>query len=227
VIVYGGSVDAYCAVKALLAHGVPPSDITLVAPPTAGGVVAGEPFGDEKIVSRVDDRLAALGVSVRRGLCLVGVEADEADASTLGAIQLASGPDAEPELVPCRTLLCCAEPHLDRPTFRALNDNSIVFDGGLIVDSRFRTNDPAIYAAGPLTKLARRLRTKGKPIAPSGRETGTKLAQALLLALDPLASPPVEGDAPPRFCRPVSVAADLPGGLFYYRVSKPLAGADS
>jgi hypothetical protein len=227
IVVYGGSLDAYCAVKALLAQNVAASDITLVAPPAAGGVVAGEPFGDEKIVSRIDARLATLGVGVRRGLSLVGVEPDEADAGTLGAIQLASGPDAEPELLACRTLLCCAEPHLDRATFCALNDNSIVFDGGLIVDSRFRTNDPAIYAAGPLTKLARRLRTKGKPIAPSGRETGTKLAQALLPALDPLSEAPPGGDAPPRFCGPVSVAADLPGGLYYYRVSKPLAGAES
>lgn len=227
VVVYGGSADAYCAVKALLTHGVPASDITLVVPPVAGGVVAGEPFGDEKIVSRVDVRLAALGVGVRRGLSLVGVEADEADFRTLGAVQLASAPDAEPELMICRTLLCCAEPHLDRPTFRALNHNSIVFDGGLIVDGRFRTNDPAIYAAGPLTKLARRLRTKGKPVAPSGRETGTKLAQALLLALDPNSSSPLGGDAPPFFSGPVSVAVDLPGGLYYYRVSKPLAGADS
>lgn len=227
VVVYGGSADAYCAVKALLTHGVPASDITLVVPPVAGGVVAGEPFGDEKIVSRVDDRLAALGVGVRRGLSLVGVEAGEADFRTLGAVQLASAPDAEPELMTCRMLLCCAEPHLDRPTFRALNHNSIVFDGGLIVDGRFRTNDPAIYAAGPLTKLARRLRTKGKPVAPSGRETGTKLAQALLLALDPNSSSPLGGDAPPVFSGPVSVAVDLPGGLYYYRVSKPLAGADS
>ena len=50
--------------------------------------------------------------------------------------------------------------------------------------------------------------------------------QALLPALDPL-SPSPEGDQPPRFSAPVSVAADLPGGLFYYRVSKPIDGVTS
>ena len=229
IVVYGGSLDAYCAIRTLLSRGVPAADVTLVSPPTSGGIVAGEPFGDEKIVSRVDERLAELGVRVRRGVALVGVEADEGKRGVLGSIQLAPTTDAEFDSMPCRTLLCCAEPMLDRATFRALNDNSIVFDGGLIVDSWFRTNDHAIYAAGPLTKLARRLRTKGKPVAPSGRETGTKLAQALLQALDPLAAQSEHGstEAPARFFEPVSVGADLPGGLFYYRVSKPLAGATS
>lgn len=45
---------------------------------------------------------------------------------------------------------------VDRDAFRAINDACLVFDGRLVIDRTFRTNDPSIYAAGPLTKYSRR-----------------------------------------------------------------------
>ena len=47
--------------------------------------------------------------------------------------------EAPPALVlaqalPCAALLCCGTPEVDRATFRALNSNSIVYDGGLVID---------------------------------------------------------------------------------------------
>ena len=38
----------------------------------------------------------------------------------------------------------------------AINDSCLVFDGKLVVDADFHTNDPCIRAAGSLTKFQRR-----------------------------------------------------------------------
>lgn len=37
----------------------------------------------------------------------------------------------------------------------AINQSSLVFDGRLVIDEHNRTNDPIIYAGGPLTKFKR------------------------------------------------------------------------
>ena len=39
--------------------------------------------------------------------------------------------------------------------FLAINDSCLVYDGKLVVDKDFLTNDPTIRAAGSLTKFAR------------------------------------------------------------------------
>lgn len=38
----------------------------------------------------------------------------------------------------------------------AINESCLVYDGKLVVDSSFNTNDPRIRAAGPLTKYGRK-----------------------------------------------------------------------
>lgn len=38
----------------------------------------------------------------------------------------------------------------------AINESCLVFDGKLVVDADFHTNDPRVRAAGPLTKYQRR-----------------------------------------------------------------------
>jgi len=45
---------------------------------------------------------------------------------------------------------------VDHAAFRALNDACLVFDGKLVINSTFHTNDVAIRAAGPVTKFQRK-----------------------------------------------------------------------
>ena len=40
--------------------------------------------------------------------------------------------------------------------FKAVNDAYLVFDRRLVVDKGFQTNDPCIFAAGPVTKFSRK-----------------------------------------------------------------------
>ena len=76
---------------------------------------------------------------------------------------------------------------IDRGTFGAINGASIVYDGAVVTDARFRTNDPCIWSAGPAARFARRYRNKLSPGLCSAREAGAKLGASLLAALDPLA----------------------------------------
>ena len=84
------------------------------------------------------------------------------------------------DLACCALLLCAGAKEVQRTTFDALNGNSLVYDGRLVVDANFRTNDPCVYAGGPIVKLSRRYRSKVSMGLVSGRECGAKLAAALL-----------------------------------------------
>jgi len=223
--IYGGSLDAFAAVNALLTLNVAPSDLTLVVPPAgASQEQSGAPFGAPEVARRVEEALERLGVTTLRGWTLVGAGGDAGEgADHLSSLQLASSsPTSEPEerTVPCGTLLCCGERRVDQPLFQAFSDSSIVYNGGLIVDAQFRTNDAAIFAAGPLARVARRYRPKGEQaVSRSDRENGAQLAHALLPVLDPWTSPSTQTDEPPKPEAPVAVAVDLPGGLHYYCAS--------
>jgi len=45
---------------------------------------------------------------------------------------------------------------VDLNAFKAVNDACLVFDGKLVIDSTFHTNDISIRSAGPVTKYQRR-----------------------------------------------------------------------
>ena len=129
--------------------------------------------------------------------------------------------------LPCGVLLCCGYKTIERATFEAINSNSLVYDGRLVVDHHFCTNDPAVYAAGVITKFARRYRSKTPMELCSSREAGAKLAQALLPALDPLSTAPMHTDTAPKLVKPRVEAAALPGGLHYLHIISPSPAYDS
>ena len=225
-VVYGAGVDAYAALAALIARGVAPEKLVLVLP-------AGAPtdaFGHAKIGELVAAKLKELGVTIRRNLRLVGLESDDNKALSAALLeQPRASPNAPANVtaLPCTLLVCCAARELDAGLFRAINSNALVYDGRLVVDSRFRTNDHAIFAAGAPTKFSRRYAGAPPMGAVSGREAGAKLALSLLATLDPLSPAPPsdeEGGGVPEFAAPVAEAATLPGGLHYLHVAAPGGG---
>lgn len=60
--------------------------------------------------------------------------------------------------------MACDTPDVDPAVFYALNDNSIVYDGRVVVGADFRTSDANIYAAGSVAKFSRRLGTGSVPM---------------------------------------------------------------
>ena len=58
--------------------------------------------------------------------------------------------------IACSLVVCLHHKQVDPLAFRAINHACLVFDYRLVVDTVFHTNDPDIFAAGPLTKYSRR-----------------------------------------------------------------------
>lgn len=86
---------------------------------------------------------------------------------------------------------------MDYETFKAINDACLVFDGKLVIDTEFRTNDVSIRAAGPLTKYSRRYYADEWTHSNfNSKEIGFELAASMLSLFDPtpqLFSEPPEG----------------------------------
>ena len=227
--VYGNSLNSYAAIQGLLAHNIPATSIRLFLP-TAADDNGHAPFADVFVRDKVMATLGELGVEISRGSVLEDVLAD-ADGNLCGGGFNTSGEKDEAEF---QVLVCCAKVDVDQDVFAAINESGLVYDGRLVVDGRFRTADPAIYAAGTLTKHSRRFgRNRRCHDEYNSREVGQALAKALVEEVDPLAFPvPVNentGEAiPPNFSNPIGVTACLPGEMYYTHIKcPPIIGSGS
>ena len=109
-----------------------------------------------------------------------------------GAVTQTLRSGCDPDVLPLQVLFNFSGEGVDRDVFRSVHGASLVFDGRLVVDAHnFLTADPAVRAAGPLTKFSRRYRAERWAHACySSREVGRALAAAMLALLDPTVEPP-------------------------------------
>ncbi|XP_030200973.1 cilia- and flagella-associated protein 61 isoform X2 [Gadus morhua] len=222
-VVYGGGLDLYTCVETLLALGVPGSRVHLVlAPP--GPAPAPCCFGDPEVGRAVDGALRGAGVPVHRDCVLARMDTDGGSGRITS---LSFSTRGAPLHLPCGVLFNFSGEGVDRDVFRSVHGASLVFDGRLVVDAHnFLTADPAVRAAGPLTKFSRRYRAERWAHACySSREVGRALAAAMLALLDPTVEPPTGRPDPdhliPEYSLPRVRAGRLPGGFHYLHVSKP------
>ncbi|VDP69523.1 unnamed protein product [Echinostoma caproni] len=127
----------------------------------------------------------------------------------------------------CRALFAFHEKTVDYDFFTATNDACLVFDSRLVVDINFHTNDPAIRAAGPVTKLQRiYYNDMWRHELGNSREVGQNLGQQLLDLFNPFKNTPADPIRDgchllPVFEHPKIVSCELPGGYYYLSVTKP------
>ena len=129
------------------------------------------------------------------------------------------------------SLLICADGRqVDASIAAAANESGLVFDGRLVVDHCFRTNDPAVFAGGPAAKFSRRYQTSLSMEKVDSTEAGQALAQGLLSSLTDSGIDALEADSGPglykllpSFSRPKTQLVSLPGGLSYLRSAVPAA----
>lgn len=82
---------------------------------------------------------------------------------------------------------------VDYDSFKAINKAHLLFDGRLIIDSTYHTNDSKIHAAGPLTKLSRCFYAdQWSHSYCNSKEVGQELAAMLLHFFDPTLEPPAK-----------------------------------
>ena len=113
-------------------------------------------------------------------------------------------------------VVTCDEGDVDPATFRCLNDAGIVFDGDVVVDASFRTNDPDVYAWGDVAKFSRRLGTDvAETTHRDPTEVGRKLADAIIARHTGRETPTTA----PTFVGARAECATFPGGARFVRAA--------
>ncbi|CAI8039464.1 Cilia- and flagella-associated protein 61 [Geodia barretti] len=209
VLIYGSGLEALTTLQSLLTGGVDPSLITFVRPRPHSC------FNSRTVEERVQRSLEESGVQLLTGHTLSSVEE--------GGVSLLDGDHTL--FAHCQGLICMEEKEVTGTVFTAVNDSCLVFDERLVVDRDHQTNDPAILAAGPMTKFSRSYHSNHWTHANfNSREVGQKLAASLLSRLDPTYQEPSATSDPallPTYTQPKAVYTVLPGGLHYLHVDKP------
>ncbi|XP_068864861.1 cilia- and flagella-associated protein 61 isoform X4 [Aphelocoma coerulescens] len=220
VIVYGNTIDIYTTVETLLSLGIDGSRIHLVQALLSS---AGPCLGDAALERTVGEALAGAGVAVHPDSVLAQWGQDDH-----GLIAWAAFTTATNLLqLQCSAFFSFAYRTVDYETFKAINDACLVFDGRLVIDAKFHTNDVSIRAAGPLTKFSRRYyRDELTHSNFNSKEIGFELAASMLSLFDPTpqaSSEPPEGSDRliPIYRRCKVQGGVLPGGYNYLHVSKP------
>uniref|UniRef100_A0A8C4JX22 Cilia and flagella associated protein 61 n=1 Tax=Dromaius novaehollandiae TaxID=8790 RepID=A0A8C4JX22_DRONO len=221
VIVYGNTIDIYTTVETLLSLGINGSRIHLVQPPLSSYVTC---LNNSAIKSAVEEALAKAGVSVYYDSVL----AEWSESDHLGCITWASFmTNTKPFKLHCSAFFSFASRTVDYETFKAINDACLVYDGRLVIDTNFQTNDVSIRAAGPLTKFSNRYFANEWTHSDfSSKETGFQLAVSMLNLLDPTLEPCSEPQKDMDRLIPMYKGCKikggvLPGGYNYLHVSKP------
>ena len=120
----------------------------------------------------------------------------------------------------CNLLVACDTPDINPNLFQCINGSGLVYDGRLVVDSRFRTNDPRILAAGTIAKFSRRVAQRTLLEHFNSAEVGQHLASSLVGFLSGDLAVPVE---PPKMMVPKAVGCSLPGNRFFVYAGVPEA----
>lgn len=220
IIVYGSNMAAYTCIQSLLALGVNGTQLVLVAPPNQ------EPaFDDGTVEEAVHRALQEAGVAIHVGYYLArwnnGTQVPE-------EITSASFTSANvPLSLECQAFFAFHKKGVNINAFKAINDSYLVYDGKLVIDASFHTNDVTIRAAGPLTKFKRHYHADQWTHANfNSKEIGIALATEMLRLFDPTLerqiTPPVEElNLIPLYRSPRLTGAILPGGYNYLDVTKP------
>eukprot|EP00727_Mastigamoeba_balamuthi_P005671 m51a1_g1723 hypothetical protein (1107) ;mRNA; r:103041-107400 len=242
IVVYGMSLESLTAVAHIKAAGA--ASFTYVRPLQSTSTSLVSIIDSEQVMGRVNKALseiAGLKVPVHHlhpdsahsslHLCQVINDRDlmrvNVDASGNVASAVFRGITGE-ETIPCSLLLVSSHHKaVDPDAFAAINASCLVFDGRLVVDQTFRTNDPAIFCGGPLSKYSRSVRDQTAMSEWSSREAGVELAHSVLRAIPyaaaacDLRSPRLTPRGTIRFSSTLSAGGILPGGLYYFRLRIP------
>ncbi|XP_043913017.1 cilia- and flagella-associated protein 61 [Protopterus annectens] len=220
-IIYGNTTDVYTTAQTLLSLGISGSRIHVIEPPLNSIVTC---FNNFIIESGVQDALAKAGVTLYHNSILAQWN-NGGDTNSITCASFTT--DTKPFKLQCLVFFSFYPKKVDYEAFKAINDACLVFDGCLVIDKNFHTNDAAIRAAGPLTKFARRYYVDELSHSNfNSKEIGFQLAAAMLQLFDPTIESVAE--LPEKldhlivmYTAPKVQGGFLPGEHYYLHVAKP------
>ena len=191
--------------------------------------------GDDRVTRRTVKAVQALGVRIMSNSFVADLRRDRSGRVTHVLVESTKesgdeGAGRESSELSCYAFLGCSQPDVNKNVFFALANNSLVYDGRMVVDHEFKTQDPFVYGAGTVAKFSRRYGQTLHMDQFDSREVGQKLAESVLRAIDPLTAAEFTqeeaGPAAPQMLPALGVAPKaeegiFPGGLHYFHARKP------
>ncbi|KAL0828898.1 hypothetical protein ABMA28_003801 [Loxostege sticticalis] len=184
VIVYGATISAYCCIAALMELKVPPENIVFVEPfPYENGKTRVPVFCNEYVDQSVREVLNNLNITVYRSYYFQSWIVDAYNLVThvefLSHFQMIK--------LDCAAFFYYGKTGVSAHALNAIKRSGLVYDGGLLIDHAFKTKDPSIYAAGPVTRYYRRYFADTYRLKYyDSYEVGEKLGMLIRNQLDPL-----------------------------------------
>eukprot|EP01028_Stygiella_incarcerata_P011318 TRINITY_DN633_c0_g1_i1.p1 TRINITY_DN633_c0_g1~~TRINITY_DN633_c0_g1_i1.p1 ORF type:complete len:1136 (-),score=318.35 TRINITY_DN633_c0_g1_i1:525-3932(-) len=236
ILVYGWTLDAYCAVDALVKEGdVDPTDIILMTPKSRESthLQVGE------LASKVNELLEESGVKLMPFHDLKKLYRDGSDQLNAALVQknlegdldqmaraMAGIADEEPFRLACEYLVYCANKEVDDDILHAVNERALVFDGTLILKPDYRTEDNRVMAIGSVAKFSRRFGHAEPFELFHPREVAQKLENVMLPELLPEEfDENEEVEFPPTYNMPRAFSCTL-FGKHFLRVWNPSSRDD-
>ncbi|XP_023289412.1 cilia- and flagella-associated protein 61 [Orussus abietinus] len=231
IVIYGHNLDCYCALEALLKFGVKGSWITLVRPPSPPcQSLDAIFFNDTEVYNAVIQALIENEVIIiPDGKVTDWILEEIGDHKYIKKLKIES--ECSIQMISCDFFLYFHEKEISINTFMAISRAGLVFDGELVIDLEYRTNDPFIFAAGTMTKYSRKYCADSwQHKYFNSMEIGERLAKLLRNTMDPCNSigtavvkkPNIERKLQlPVFREPLTICCTLPGKYNYLHIRKP------
>ncbi|XP_049861595.1 cilia- and flagella-associated protein 61-like [Schistocerca gregaria] len=223
VIVFGHSINSFCCMTALLEYGIPGPCITFIESfPDHMTGSTNTIFNNPEIDNTVMSNLRSEGIRVHSGFYFHSWVLSETEPRVLSATFVSMTKTIS---LDCVAFFYYSPKTISRTTYKALRRASLPFDGGVLVDEHFRTPDPYVLAAGPVTRFSPQLCTLPMHRYDS-EEIGERVADELLVRLQNEFGTGGVVEEPEKrvgqqWYRPMVVYCKLPGGAYYLRVRQP------
>ncbi|XP_070603105.1 cilia- and flagella-associated protein 61 isoform X2 [Erythrolamprus reginae] len=221
IIVYGNTIDVYTTIESLLALGITGYCIHLVHPPSNSNITS---LNNNSIERAIKKALAKSRVTeYHDSLLAQWNDGNHPDPITCASFTTST----KPFKLQCSAFFNFTKRRVDYETFKAVNDACLVYDGRLVIDTNFHTNDVSIRAAGPLTKFSNIYYANEWTHSNfSSKEIGFQLAATMLNlfdpTLEPIFEPPEDLDRLIPMYKGCKIQAGvLPGKYNYMHVFKP------
>ena len=222
VIVYGNTPEAYASMRQLLARGLRSEQILWMKSAVNNDSV-GELIGECMHRAGLGPALDAVRQCVPG--VIQGLDVDDEDRVLVE--YMPRGSDLMETLV-CDVLVTCDAPNTDINVFESINDNGIVYDGRVVVNASFQTNDRDIYAAGDVAKFSRACGAGDVPLGYfDADEMGRNLAASLMARFKEDGKSSLADIGPetppeyPRFAKARTVSVPVPGPGKFFIVGDP------
>ncbi|XP_039181802.1 cilia- and flagella-associated protein 61 isoform X2 [Crotalus tigris] len=221
IIVYGNTIDVYTTIESLLSLGISGYRLHLVHPPSNSNITS---LNNNAIERAIKKALSRSGVTEHHDSLLAQWnDGDHPDPITCASFTT----NTKPFKLQCSAFFNFTKRKVDYETFKAVNDACLVYDGRLVIDTNFHTNDVSIRAAGPLTKFSNIYYANEWTHSNfSSKEIGFQLAATMLNlfdpTLEPIFEPPEDLDKLIPMYKGCKIQGGvLPGKYHYVHIFKP------